>query len=303
MRKYFLLTLLLIIVAVITACGEKDSFDIYYKNVAGDELVKEIHKSDSLNGADSEEIIEYLVGELSSSPRTDGLINVLPEKCGLNSVSIKGSIVTIDLSDEYYENKGVDELLARVAIVNTLTQVSGVESVRILVGGKPLTSTTTGQVVGVLGKNDIIFGPQDTSVVDKEIVKIYFPDKNADYLVAEEREIEVQASLSIERLIISELASGPKSEGLARCLPSDTKVISAETKDGVCFVNLSGNFQENAQSGSSSAMMAVYSIVNSLTELDTINSVQILIDGKTGQEFGNMVLDEPLEKNETLIKE
>ncbi|MGN1098322.1 MAG: GerMN domain-containing protein, partial [Clostridia bacterium] len=134
-------------------------------------------------------------------------------------------------------------------------------------------------------------------------ITIYFPDENAEYLVPEYREIEVQASLSVEKLVLSELMKGPEDKTLTQVIPSDVKVIGTETKDGVCFVNLSGEFVEKIPSSSSSTTMALYSIVNSLTELDTIDSVQILINGKTGVELGNYVLDVPLEKNTSLIKE
>lgn len=291
-------------IGILGGCGDNEQkFNIYYKNADGDALVKEEHHTDSLSGAGRAEIIEYLIGELSKSPSTDGLINVLPGGTQLLKVSIIGRTATVNLSKEYYMNKDVDELLARFAIINTLGEVEGIDSVEILIEGGPLISTTSGAKIGRISKNNVVLGLQDPSATTKETVVIYFPDKEGQYLVPEERKIEIQASLSTERLVMSELLKGPESSRLVQSVPADLKVISTETTDGVCFVNLSGDTVDKVNSGSTSTTMFLYSIVNSLTELANIDSVQILIDGKTGVELGNYVLDAPLEKNRSLIED
>ncbi len=300
------LAALLAALAVLGLCscgGGQKGYGIYYKNADGTALVREAHKLELPKNADKKTVVEYLIGELSKAPRTEGLINVLPDGTALKSASVKIRTAVVDLSKEYYQNRDVDELLARFAIVSTVCEIKDIDSVEIMVEGEPLVSTTTGAEIGRISRGDIIYSPQDSSVVQKVTVTIYFPDKDAEYLVPEEREIEAQTSLSTERLILSELIKGPQSGSLVQVIPADTKVISVETKDGVCFVNLAGDFIEKVPGGSASTNMALFSIVNSLTELDTIDSVQILIDGKTGAEFGNYVLDAPLEKNKALIKE
>ena len=292
------------VIAVLSGCGgNSQKFNIYYKNADGDALVKEEHSTDGLVGAGRVEIIEYLIGELSKSPSTDGLINVLPGGTQLLNVSLVGRTATVDLSKEYYMNDDVDELLARFAIINTLGEVEGVDNVEILIEGEKLISTTSGAEIGRISKNNVVLGLQDPSATTKETVLIYFPDKEGKCLVPEERKIEIQASLSTERLVMSELLKGPESSRLVQSVPADLKVISTETTDGVCFVNLSGDTVDKVSSGSTSTTMFLYSIVNSLTELANIYSVQILIDGKTGVELGNYVLDAPLEKNRSLIEE
>ncbi len=286
----------------LAACGKDGTaYTVYHKNADGDRLIPETRRIDE--GATVEETIASLIGFLSASPKTEGALNVLPTDVKLLGASVENGTATVNLSDAYYGNKGVDELLSRVAIANTLCGIDGVDEVLIKIDGKPLVSSTTGAQIGPISSGDIANGFQDKAVVDKETVVLYFPDENGEYLVPERREIELQASISVERVIISELAKGPATEGLVRVIPSDVNLISIETTDGVCFVNLSGDFVSSVASSSASTTMALYSIVNSLTELDGISSVQVLIDGKTGVEFGNYVLDVPLAKNQTLIKE
>lgn len=303
-KKFISALIVFILVLSFSSCGDDTrKYVIYYKNADGNSLVAEEHKTDALSDSDDKAIITYLVEEMTKIPQTEGIINSLPSGTKLLGASIRGTTATVNLSKEYYQNKDVDELLARIAIVNTLSEIEGIENVIIKVDSKALVSTTTGEEIGKISRNDVAYGPQDRVVAKEETIVIYFPDESEEYLVAESREIEVQASLSIEKLILSELMKGPDDSSLVQIIPSDVKVIGTETKDGVCFVNLSGDFVDKAANTPAAATMALYSIVNSLTELDTIDSVQILIDGKTGVEFGTYVLDVPLEKNTSLIKE
>lgn len=58
----------------------------------------------------------------------------------------------------------------------------------------------------------------------------------------------------------------------------ETKIINILTKDGICYVNLDSSFLTVVNNVSTE--VAVYSIVNSLVELDNINKVQILVNGE-----------------------
>ncbi len=302
-NKFRAAAAMLLALAALAGCGDKVRvFSVYYKNADGDSLVMEEHKTSDISG-DRDKTVEYLIGELTKSPKTEGLINVLPDGTKLLGVSFLGRTATVDLSKEYYQNTDVDELLARYAIVSTLGEVDGVDNVEILIEGEPLISATSGAVVGRISKSDVVYSPQAKTQDAFDTLMLYFPDAEGQYLVPEERDIEIQTSLSPERLILSELMKGPGSKNLTQAVPADIKVISAETKDGVCFVNLSGDALTKISPGTTSTTLFLYSIVDSLTELETIDSVQLLIDGKTGVEFGNYVLDVPLERNETLIKE
>ena len=304
MKKRFivLMGVFMSVFLLLSACDNGGvSYTVYHKNAGGDRLIPETQKI--AEGASKEEIISALMGFLASTPKTEGSVTVLPEGTELLGVSISGKTAVLDLSSEYYNNEGMDELLSRMAIVSTICGIEGVDNVRIRVSGSPLVSTITGTEIGTISGRDVANGPQDKAVAAKETVTIYFPDKEGTHLVPERREIELQASISVERLIIAELAKGPNNEELIQIIPSDINLISVETNDGVCFVNISGDFVDKIQSGSTSTTMALFSVVNSLTELEGINSVQILIDGKTGIEFGNFVLDAPLERNKALIKE
>ena len=76
-----------------------------------------------------------------------------------------------------------------------------------------------------------------------------------------------------------EALSSPPS-GFSQPLPSGTELKSAAVKDGVATIDLSSGFQKNFQGGSTAELMTIYSIVDTLTTLPDVQSVQFLLEGK-----------------------
>lgn len=81
------------------------------------------------------------------------------------------------------------------------------------------------------------------------------------------------------------LIQGPKSDKLETTIPEGTKVNNVELKGDVVYVDLSAEFINNHKGGSQQESKTVYSIVNTLTELNEVNSVRILIDGEENKCF------------------
>ena len=67
------------------------------------------------------------------------------------------------------------------------------------------------------------------------------------------------------------------------------------------YVNLSRDFIK--KKGSISEPIIIYSIVNSLTELDGVKKVQFLIEGEKINEYnGDLDFSKPFERNTDFIK-
>lgn len=98
-------------------------------------------------------------------------------------------------------------------------------------------------------------------------------------LIEESRSVYYKRTLQEERVILEQLAKGPMVKGNYPTISSGTKVLDITIADGVCYVDLSRSFVENALNVSSE--IAVYSIVNSLMAGSNIEKVQILIDGNS----------------------
>ena len=89
--------------------------------------------------------------------------------------------------------------------------------------------------------------------------------------------------------------AGPsgKIAGLYRTVSPDTKILSVMTKDGICYVNLDSNFLTVVNNVTMD--VAIYSIVNSLTELQGVDRVQILVNGEIPDFFENSIYEKNLD--------
>jgi germination protein M len=130
-------------------------------------------------------------------------------------------------------------------------------------------------------------------------VTLYFPTSDAIGLVPIEREVNV-TNQEVIQAIFKEFSLPPA--GLVAPLPKDTELLDAKVKDGVATLNLSKNFKNNFQGGATGEQMVLYSIVNTLTSLSNVKSVEFLLEGKqTVAILGGLDTSTPLKRNESLI--
>ena len=84
-------------------------------------------------------IIKAAVTALIQGPQGSGLRNAFPEGTKLLSVNMKNGTAILDFSREFTQANNIADIVLRASIANTLTGIQGVERVRILVEGTPLT--------------------------------------------------------------------------------------------------------------------------------------------------------------------
>ncbi len=299
MKKFISIFLILVIsVLVFVSCSaEKTTISIYFKNGQTSELNEEKRTVKAREDGGAAELAKIAVEELVKGPQNEKNSAVIDRDAKLLSLVINDGVATVNMSSHFGNKKGVDGLLLRFAFINTLCSIEGIDGIVIQVEGKPLVSENTGKEYGVLSLSDIALNTED-----KVTVNLYFPDKDGENLVLEKRTVDAQMALSLEKTVVSELIKGPESSKLSSAIAAGTKLLNIETKDNVCYVNFSSEFILKTSSGSTATMLSLYSVVNSLCSLESVESVQILVNGETGVEFGNFVLDIPYEANDYLIK-
>ena len=143
----------------------------------------------------------------------------------------------------------------------------------------------------------VVFWLQKTP--EKEIT-LYFAGPDAMGLVPEVRSvIIVNDKFST---ILEELIAGPKDPELYKTIPEETKVLQVIQKDQTLTVNFSKELRDNHWGGSTGEILTVYSIVNSLTEIPTVENVQFWIEGEQIETLvGHIDLRNPLAKNTSII--
>lgn len=131
-------------------------------------------------------------------------------------------------------------------------------------------------------------------------IKLYFVDKNS--LAVENRAVTTK-NMSFEKVIIEELISGPRNKTLTKTIPRDTTLLSLEIIDKICYVNFSSEYIKNNKWEELGEHLIIWSLVNSLTQLDYIQKVQILVEGeKIDFMQNNYSLNQPFSRNEELIQ-
>lgn len=143
--------------------------------------------------------------------------------------------------------------------------------------------------------------PQDFS---REAI-LYFADQQAMYLITEERTIhpETDQTADIAAALLEELIKGPTDEDLVKTIPEETRVLGVEVSEGLATANFSKELSSKHWGGSAGETMTVLSIANTLTELDGIDRVQILVEGEKQETLaGHWYIAEPVERKEDAIK-
>jgi germination protein M len=245
------------------------------------------------------EILKACILALSEGPASEGLRNPIPEGTELLGINIKDKVAIVDFSKEFLKTEGLSEITTRLSVVNTLTRIKGVDKVRIHIEGKDMIGPS-GMPLGDM--EPALLNDDGTPMAqERKTVTLYFSDNEAMYLVGEERDIIVTEKDGIEELVIMELLKGPVSEHLWDTIPDGTRLISASTKNGICTVDFSSEYVDNSPGGSTSEMMAIYSVVNTLTELEGVQKVQFLIEGKKKEIYTHVIFDKPFSRDESII--
>jgi spore germination protein GerM len=134
---------------------------------------------------------------------------------------------------------------------------------------------------------------------------IFFGDTDTDLLITEKRTLPWNDDPEKRaRLLMAELLKGPTGDAV-RTTPESTVLRSVSvTRDGIARVDLSASLTREHPGGSSSEMLTLYSIVNTLAfNIDDIHRVQILIEGRTIDTLaGHMDCRQPVVPNIKIIK-
>lgn len=228
-------------------------------------------------------------------------VAAIPENVALPEVVVgTDGLVTLQFDESYGLVTGVREVLMRAAIVKTLCQVETVEFVEFYVAGQPLMGSHN-TPIGIMKAADFIdnMGPQNGEYQYLH-AKVYFADKAGNALLASDLKIPYKGTESGEQVVLRQLIAGPIEEEMYPVLSGKTEVLGVSTKDGVCTVNFSKHFLKSKRNVKEEIM--VYSVVNTLAELQGVYQVQFLIEGERVKGFSDMDLTLMYERNLNVIE-
>ena len=240
----------------------------------------------------SKESVLQAKAAISEKPQNESLQCPLPTGVIIQDAKLDENCVTVYMNSLYLDVSGIEKTIMNSCITMTMCSIKGVDFVTICVGSEVIEDK--------LSTEDFLLFD---NIINSRMaqVRIYFPKTTEKILGSEYHTISFDDENSAERAILDTLLQGPTSNSLKRGFPFGTIVLSVYTQDGICSVSLSGISPDDGSLKSDEAKLAVYSIVNSLTSLAGIKSVQILIDGKQVQSIWGFSILSPLSKDESII--
>lgn len=305
MKKLLWIVSCVLLLTGITACGKQEQTgeNVYQIYVLSNSETKIEPHAHAMQATESAEMLEELITCLSTQP--EKLEYKMPFAMGFEvlSMDLTESKLVINVDGAYMNMPATTEVLVRAAIVRTLTQHPDVKYVGITVEGQELFDQT-GEVVGLMSAETFINNDgNEINTYEPTRIKLYFANANGDKLIGAYREKYYSTNVPLERFVVEELIAGPsgKVAGLYPSINRDVKIISVMTKDGICYVNLDSSFLNVVNNVSTE--ISIYSLVNSLVELSTVNKVQILINGEVPESFGSAAFERDLDCVTTLESE
>lgn len=302
--KKRLLALFCALALLLTACGSKEAeppagaYQIYFA-VSG-ELAATKSVDFEYHTLPEGDQVEELMKLLLAGPKTAGLGSPFLSDVRLKSYELmEDGALRVDLSEQYNGLPGVYLTVANACLVLTLSQLPGVESVFITVEGEPLPY----QTVQPLHATDLILQSAEEENVSVNAL-LYFPRKENSSLGAEYRTVTKTEELGLPAAVLSALLEGPRSEELVSYMPKDTLIRSVRVENGVCKVDLSGEFLSGEPQDIPVARLTLYSIVNTLCAMEElkIQSVQFYVEGESVERYGGVSATAPLEPDYSLVK-
>ncbi len=244
--------------------------------------------------------LRSILNTLKNGIEEKELYRTIPDGNIIERVERESKTVKIYLGDDYPSVPKVASILIRSSLVKSYTSLDYIDFVEFYYDNLPLKDSNN-MPYGAYSFDDIVYdNTLIQEIVYQDKVKFYYPRDGALEGVVEE--VDISMNDCIEDIVINRLKTISEKNPFP-AVPDGTKFINADIVDGVCYLNLNESFLHNNAS-SVEDTLAVYSIVNTITELPDIAKVQFLINGekmdiiRAGKDF-----NETFEYNHDLVKD
>ena len=277
----------------------------YFLNPATNTLEREMRSI--VRGSNEEMISELLKEVLIKGPMNKSLVKAIPESVKLHRGELSENRFQLQL--EFVNDGDImtpeEELFFKSSLCWTMTELPMVTDLHIYINEREMLRAD-GRPVGLLNRDNIIINEVISSFKDEIYhALLYFADSDYMGLLPEERRILVSTSSPNQDMakdVVEQLIAGPSLPEHFATIPPETGIREVNTDGDICYVNLSADVFLRSMAPDGDMLLTVYSMVNSLTELDGIKRVQFLVDSKRAEIVGGgHDLSLPIERDEALI--
>lgn len=286
----------LLLLPLLSGCAKREpgikngkTYYLYYevRNLetvrGGDAIGRERTSVEPEVAQNTRRLARTLVSRLLEGPKTKQLRAAIPDETLLLSFRLNKAHATVNLSAAYGSLSGIELSIADYSIALTLVQIPGIQTVSVTVRGQELDY----REIHNFSKSDVLHSSKE-DVVGTVTASLYFL-KTDGTLMAERRNMQLYEGDTQVQAVLQAMQKGPESAELLPVLPNDFTVHSIWTEDDVCYVNLSTGALKKMPKDTN-LKTVLHALSRSLRSLETVNSVQYLVDGKFLSTYGGVSL-------------
>ncbi|MBQ6902099.1 MAG: GerMN domain-containing protein [Oscillospiraceae bacterium] len=281
MKKYLLSLLILLLFVSCTEnnrAGNESCTLLYFDKAHGHSIIS---VSEVINAESPEASVKAAFKSLSVSPKKN-LKPIISQSVKLLNASVENGICRLELSPGYHRLSAASKTIFDACLTKTLCSFSFVDSIVISCENADYK----------FSENDFITNSPRT-YYDTYSVNLYFSSSSSDGLLCDTEQISLVPGTTLEHAVISRLLEGADSDKMKSAIPQGTVLNNVYVSEGICVIDFSEAFITNIGHSKAEEGLALYSVVNTVTELPMINSVKILIDGNEGYGYAYFDLSKP----------
>ncbi len=278
---------------------DPDAFKIYYVNNAETGIVAVEYEMKSQK-TDTDAAIKELIEQLGTMSERRQYEAPITGEVKLVGYSLNDKVLTLNFANNYSQIDRTIEILDRAAIVRTFTQLDDIEYVSFQIDGTPLTDHY-GNIVGNMSADTFIFNVgNEINTYEKVELKLFFANETGDKLIPVYRSVVYNSNISMERLALEQIISGPNTDICFPTIANDIKINSISVRDGVCYIDFDSAILNNPYNITEE--VAIYSIVNTIVELPEVNKVSFSVNGESSFKFKDITISGAYERNLDIVE-
>ncbi len=298
--------------ACLAACGSEGKEEkehkgrevtLYYLNVDEDDYVAVDYRLSQVDNPEKES--QEIIGLLSSkdeADRSDCKVTI-PEEVAVNSIQVKDGKEQIDFGAGYQQMEPVQEAMMRLAVVRSICQVKGVDSITFTVNGEPVQDLN-GKAIKDMTEDKVLLSDEFDRIYEQEKeVTLYYSDSKGSKLIPWPEKIKASDNEPLLGAVLKALKKAPKGEdSMISPLPEGVVINQTQIVGNICYVDLSSEINNLVPEVEEE--ITIYAMVNTIASLDNNYLVQFTVEGERIASInGFNGFDLPLAFNTDLVRE
>lgn len=287
MKKLLISLLIMLLFAGCASEIPEDSISakVYYTDKACEKLIETelLLDSESITDAANELFVALY------TPPKNNLSAALPRSVKLIDLSVEDKECRITLSPSYLRLSDNRKTALCGALTRTLSSLPEIEKVSVFCEDEAFHFMAD-EFVTELPK----------PFYESHTISLYYPQNNYTSVRKEVTTISLPDEDNLTETVVS-LLLNPTLPSVESPFPEGCEVYSVKVDNGICTLDVSGEFVSNAIHKKKQETFLLFSIVNTLTELPDIEKVKFLVEGAPSYGYIYYNIASPLKNSSDLF--